>query len=396
MKRNGTETRTKDNLTKTLTAPDPSQLADTERIGKDEMNLVEHPFALLRYGHTKSAVIDIVFEKPHPVTKKMVKSSWHVAGHAELGLPGPLEERLYLALMEITREAGMPQWVPFSRRDVMRRIGLSGNKRDYQSLSDAFTRLESVLIKAERAFWDKAQNQLLPRVSFSVIDNTVFAEEKPGPKIQGTLALSAFRWNDVIYNSMQGGYLRTLNTEFALSLDLPLALRLYRYLDRHRYGKAGPRGSFQIELHRLCETHLGMAPSPYASKLKERLKPAHDELMARGFLARVEYSEMKTRKGNQKVTYTFGDGVPLVEEAALPLPAMSEDEACDVVLTRLKTEDADEYLRIRTDAIELLNEIERAIWERSGETGVAWARVQEHMRIIVEQEYRGDVQELMG
>ena len=74
--------------------------------------------------------------------------------------------------------------------------------------------------------------------------------------------------------SFAAGNIRSLPIEFALSLELPLAARLFRYLDKHRTGETGTlRHSFEIELHRLCEIHLGMKSAKYPSKLKERLLP---------------------------------------------------------------------------------------------------------------------------
>ena len=69
---------------------------------------------------------------------------------------------------------------------------------------------------------------------------------------------------------------KTLDSQcFALSLNSPIALRLYRYLDKKRHGENDrARYSFQIELHRLCELHLGMtrSASPPRSKVAFRTR----------------------------------------------------------------------------------------------------------------------------
>ncbi len=61
-----------------------------------------------------------------------------------------------------------------------------------------------------------------------------------------------------------------------------------------------------------------MTPSPYASKLKERLAGAHHELIERGFLASVNYREMKT-KDAEKVCYSFSPALLLTSMSETPI-----------------------------------------------------------------------------
>jgi hypothetical protein len=70
-------------------------------------------------------------------------------------------------------------------------------------------------------------------------------------------------------------------------LELPVSQALYRLLDaRGNDGKV----LFQIGITKLCVHRLGMTPA-YPSQFRQRLDPAHKELLARGFLARVEYEK---------------------------------------------------------------------------------------------------------
>jgi len=144
------------------------------------------------------------------------------------------------------------------------------------------------------------------------------------------LPLSSFRWNDVIFQSFKTGYLRTFDLGFALSLKGDISLSLYRYLGKKAYdGRSG----FEIELETLYNRHLGLRNTQYASKMKERLKPAHDELVGRGFLESVSYSPMKSKKG-EKVCYAFTRSVPAFapEEEKIesafdaPLPRKRDEE----------------------------------------------------------------------
>ena len=292
------------------------------RTGKDELNLIEHPFASMWDKEAPGAVIHHEWEARHPVTGKTLRASWRVAGDPEMGLPKPSDERVYLVLLELTREANFQnQIIYFTRYDLVKRLGWSNKPQSYQMLNDAFKRLQSVKIQAENAFWEPRAKSFR-NVGFSIIDNYDILNEKPGRKSkkseQSELPLSFFRWNDVMFQSFQAGYMRTLDLGLALSLKGDIALRLYRYLDKKTHDG---RGHFEIELETLCERHLGMRGARYPSKHKERLKGAHDELMARGVLAGVCYEPMKTKKA-EKVCYSFPSKIPA-------LPADEGDKTVD-------------------------------------------------------------------
>jgi len=295
------------------------------RLGKDEMNLVEHPFAFLKRPKPGDEIF-LAWEKKHPRTNKIMAASWRVSGDAKLGLPGPVEERLYLVLMELSREQGWPQSVQFSRGDILRRLGLTITKANYASLRQGFERLVGVRINAENSFWNARSSDFSQNVMFALLDEVRINSEMPGARSgQIPLALSSFKWSDVMHEQHLAGNVRSIHIAFALSLDLPLATRLFRYLDKHRFNGEEQRAKFEIELHRLCEIHLGMAKVKYVSKLKERLAPAHTELRNRGFLAGVEYEPMKSSPGEEKVVYYFAPPGSLVVDRALMQQMAAEE-----------------------------------------------------------------------
>jgi len=296
------------------------------RLGKDEMNLVEHPFAVLKRGATGS-VIHLEWEKKHPRTGKTIKAHWRIEGSGELGLPGPVEERLYLVMMELSREQGFPEQVMFSSGDILRRLGIADAAKNYAMLHDAFLRLTSVTIDAKNSFWLAQADDFAASVMFGLVDEVKTTEEGGGRrKGQVPLALSSFRWSQTMYSSIVAGNIRSLSIDFALSLELPLSARLFRYLDKHRTGdKDQNRNKFEIELFRLCEIHLGMTRARYASKLKERLAPAFQELKQRGFLADVQFEPMKSQESAEKVVFYFTNGL-LNADGEVEMPATVSPE----------------------------------------------------------------------
>jgi hypothetical protein len=300
------------------------------------MNLVEYPFASLWKNTEPGTEILHEWETEHPVTGRTLKAFWRVTGDPKLGLPTPSDEQVYLALMELTEETGLlSPSVHFTRHDLLRRLNWPVDQHYYNLLRDAFTRLGAVFITSQNAFWD-AKARSFKTIGFNLIDNFEILEERRGRKrkdslealAQPSLPVSFFKWNDVLFESFQSGYIRAIDLDFALSLRSSIALRLYRYLDKKSYDG---RREFEVELSVLCERHLGMKPCRYPSKFKERLLPAHDELLARRFLSGVRYEAMSTKKG-EKVCYTFAErcdvGLPTPENSTPAAPFEDwQDEA---------------------------------------------------------------------
>jgi len=300
-------------------------LLGEEHSGRDEMNLAGNPFALLQHDsrNTHQSVIEYEWERKLP-NGKLVKASWRVSGDSELGLPGPSDELLYLVLLELTREAAeddnsglWPQIVPFSRYDLMERLGWGKGAREYRLLRDCFTRLQAVSIRAEHAFWDARTKAPFAAVGFNIIDEYSLSDEPKGRKSKDNraLPLSSFKWSDRLHASFQSGNVRSLALSFILSLETPTARRLFRLLEVFRNSQTPPRNSFSIGLLKLRD-RLGMVNLRYNSKIKERLQLSHDELIARGYLESVEY--LKSKEGDELVVYNFGNVQKMDEDQVQP------------------------------------------------------------------------------
>lgn len=282
-------------------------LLDEDHSGRDEMNLAGNPFALLQAA-SKNGQKQIKREWERRLANgKVVKASWEVIGHTELGLPGPFEELLYLILLQLTREireetGEWHQTVYFSRHNLFSRLGWGGNSRDYASLQSAFFRMRAVSIQAIYSFHDPRTGQPLPTRGFGLIEDFAFAEEKTGPKTKNAeLPLSWFKWSDVLYNSFCAGNVRSLALDFTLSLDGAVSRRLFRLLELLRHSKRPAHDKVKLDLIDL-RSRLGMAEYKYSSKIKEKLQPATDELTTRGYLEDITYTK---EQGIEYVTFKF-------------------------------------------------------------------------------------------
>jgi hypothetical protein len=292
-------------------------VGEITRPGKSEINLIEYPWTALWKRTDKSAVIFHEWDIDHPtIPGKKAKASWRVAGDPELGLPTASDIKVQWALLELTRDTGFPQTVQFTRYDLMKRLGWDTNKKHYEMLYSSLLRLKGVTISARNAFRDP-RTGLYQDVAFSILDNfqiyNVGMDKGHRPRrsskalAEGSdsgLPMDFFKWNDVVYNSIRGGYLATLDLNLAFSFKSDIALILYPLLLMKTYAGPGKhRESFEMELREFYSRHLGLTATPYVSKMEERLRPAHKELIESGFLQSASIVPMKRKPGGMKVSY---------------------------------------------------------------------------------------------
>lgn len=280
-----------------------SEVLSPIRIGRDEMNLAEFPFAVLSKLAPETKTLEF-YDIVTMADGTRVERRWTVTGSDKYGLPTATDEEVYIALLEVTKDWGFrSRTVPITRYDLMRRMGWKTDGRSYRRLEMSLDRLRGVSIKAVNAFWDNKARRYLT-VAFGIIDNYVLVDERHAHSDRpGDARQSCITWNQVIFNSFLAGNIKLLDTDLYFSLRSPIARRLYRYLDKKRYRD---KPMFQITLEKLAYEHLGMSRGYFPSQLKRKLEPAHRELIARGFLARVEYGYTQT--GADKVIYYFGPG----------------------------------------------------------------------------------------
>jgi hypothetical protein len=267
--------------------------ADETRIGKDEMNLIEHPFSLLtdrRDPNQKAIMCQI------PMRGKggeLVAATWEVTGSEKYGLPYAADEDVVLVLLELTKEQGFQsRTIQFSRYELIRRIkgDVLPSGRDYRRIEDALARLNGVSIKTNH-FWDNRAKKYAT-LGFHILEDFALYEEPSGNKAKrGQLPIrhSYITWDKHLFQSFTDGYIKSLDLDRYFALSSSIARRLYRLLDKRFYdGKP----QFEINLRQLAHEHIGLARSyKYESQVKQAMDRAHDELIAAGFVGGVEYRD---------------------------------------------------------------------------------------------------------
>jgi hypothetical protein len=107
--------------------------------------------------------------------------------------------------------------------------------------------------------------------------------------------------SEFFYRSVAvANYIKDLDLGIYYTLALPISKRLFRYLDKNRYKKRRYEETVMRMAYKLPLTYA------YPSQVKQKLAPAHEELLRHGYLTRVTYDV--TREGEDKVIYEFVDG----------------------------------------------------------------------------------------
>ncbi len=291
-----------------------------------EMNLEEYP--AFRLGRrSKRTELRYVRTRPAP-DGQTHEQVWSVRGTEGLGLPGPFEQDLYVALLVLFTEQGLPSdgRIRFTRNRLAQVIGISNSGRGYELIEQGLARLAGATVQTEHAFYrpalmgpDRERTGPTERLSltFHILEEVRVYERAAmatarriaaldGDPLAGRVELarpmevSFARLGSPLVQSYERRYTKGLDTTYYFHLTRPLSRRLFRYLDKVR----NSRGSFEIGLRTLADV-LGLEYR-FQSDIKVGLSEAHEELRATGYLAGSQYLPMAGGPGaGEKACYAF-------------------------------------------------------------------------------------------
>ena len=283
---------------------DPERSPQEARISKEEMNIAEYPITLLSRtvpkGLRKIEYMDWI-----TIGGKQKQVRWVVSGSEDHGLPIGGDQDIYMAVMETWRKQGfMGREIRIeSIYQVLKEIGLSDNKQNYDRFKKALDRLTGIFITTENAFWDKEGKGYMEKRGFHLFDGYRYSEkEDNNGEVTLTSAL-CIRVSEELYQSVANGYIKETDIDFYFSLSSPLPKRIYRYLDKKKYGNV----VFSMEIYKFANKIgilAGGSKKYYPSQLKEILTPAFDELKEKRFLKDYEYQKTSDST-NEKIIFVF-------------------------------------------------------------------------------------------
>lgn len=297
-------------------------LSTERRIGRDELNLTEFPFALVASRPGKEVTYRMEFRDGD--------KEWIVEGSPTYGLPTASDVEVYVVLMELTRQQNFPVQVTFTRHEVLKRLGWDPNGHCYERFVRSLDRLVAVTIRSKNAFYDASERRWERKKAFHILEEYDLTDSRLARPDEPSLFPSWIRWGQELYRNLQAGYIKSLDVDLFLSLESAISQALYRYLDAKRYdGKP----SYRIGLKKLAWEHLGLSRNYYPSQIKRKLDAAHQELIDVGFLANAEYAPMKS--GDEMVVYRFAPRSGKGERSPAPVSIPESPIAAPPVLPAL-------------------------------------------------------------
>ena len=265
--------------------PEYSTLVSAER------NLEEYPLFELkaRQRGSKARLFERVVEGEGGVS---LRQTWKVIPSGEYGMPGPVDQDVYLAVLQLLeKRGGMPEdgELAFSLYELRKVLGWSDDSGGaYREIRDALVRIQLTGVQSTNAFYSAADEQLIAD-SFNVWSVHFAQRKKKGGTPSGTSGARStqdrhvLRFHPIFIRNYEAQYLKGLDADFFWDLKMPLSKRLYRLIDLQRASGLSWRTNLFAVRDQIPLDYR------YPSEIKRALKKAHAELTEKGFLSGVEY-----------------------------------------------------------------------------------------------------------
>ncbi len=256
--------------------------------GRDEMNLAEFPLTLLA---------DRVPKQTKTLCYASRNGTLVVSGSDAYGLPTAADADVIIGLIQLTRlrnNFADPK-VPFTRYELLRVLGWPDESKYYKRLDESLNRWVGVTLHYQNSWWDNRAKRYLS-AKLHILE-TVILDEKPGRRARGAPPGSSFTWNAMFIESCQADNLKRLDLDTYFSFRSAVAKRMYRFLDKRFY----LRPDWTFDLKEFAFEYVGLSRNyeGNAGKIKEKLRPAIEELEAIEFLAPMGREERYTRIGTE-------------------------------------------------------------------------------------------------
>lgn len=280
-----------------------------------EVNLEEAPLFLFKSREREE---DSIESRSTVITEggDRQEQYWRITGSRQFGLPGPLDQDVFVAVMTlVSRRGGMPPdgRISFSLYELLEILGKTHSGTNYEDLRVSLDRLASADIYAENAFYSHEDEEFQShRFRLWGVDFYKTKKRKGRASEHHTL-----RFDDIVVRSYLQSYLKSLDSVYYYSLDKPISRSLYRLIDVKRKDRL----SWTVDLDRLRQLVSMPESYRYPSKIKRHLEPAHRELVDRGFLTEATHEKRgKSNLVHYKISERF------VRERTQVAPEFSDEE----------------------------------------------------------------------
>ena len=189
-----------------------------------ECNMEEFPYFRLSKRDSKT-VNKITFAREVKNDRGgALKQRWIVVADSELGLPGPFDQDVYVAMETIIDEVGIHPdgYVPFTCYRIAQLLGKDHSGRTYQNIRTALMRMVATRITSEKAFYLRGENVHISE-TFHLYDSVRFEERKNVKRSKASFEYNLLfpcRW---YIESRRQNYTKPLNLNLYKNLKSPAA-----------------------------------------------------------------------------------------------------------------------------------------------------------------------------
>lgn len=270
-------------------------LSELLRIGKDEMNLAEFPLTLLSDRATTDETSLKFEDQIYDDRKgKLIARKRVIEGSKEYGLPTATDDAVILALIQLTKlkNGFTAREVDFTRHELIQMLNWPNKGQSYERIALSLHRVAGVTYHFENSWWDNRRKTWTTKI-FGIID-TVELNDSREAGGQGGLFPSRIIWNQIIFDSFQAGYLRSLDFQLAISFKHAISMRIYRFMGKRFHLKP----EWLFELKDFAYEHIGLSRVyEGGTQIARKLQPAIAELERVGFLEPLPEKERFIKKG---------------------------------------------------------------------------------------------------
>lgn len=245
----------------------------------------------------------------------VIEGEWRLIPSSEYHEPLGFDFDVYFAVAELVeRNGGMPEdgVVDFSLYELREIIGLQPGGKTYSQIRRSLELWALLGIRSKRAFWQHGECKHI--TDFFRIWDVTFDDSKKGGG--GDRALHTISFNQRYRRNFLDNYITGISSEVYWGLSSRLARRLYRLIERMRAGD----GCYEIDIFEWKRRIPLIGNYSKPSKIKQKLKKAHDELLSVEFLSQIEFP------ANDRVRYLLSDAF-LSERRMLELSGSEEEFA---------------------------------------------------------------------
>jgi Replication initiator protein A/DnaA N-terminal domain len=274
---------------------------------RSEVNFLRLPFFALSDSDVRKRT-ETEYKDVIQRGDQRLEIQWNVAAHPKYGYPSPFDRKVHRAIEHIISEIKPPIANPIplgSLASLAKLIGLQVSKRGaapgwfYDQIREAILRIKHTAIESRGAFYHKDKGKRILD-SFSLYERAVFVgEELDNGEIADTNYLYLGSW---YLENINSRYVKPLDYTYYRTLQRPISARLYELLGVKFSGSP----FINYRYSKLCQL-LPVTQYKYLSKAKEKIEPAHQELIRTGFLDNVKWEKVKDDPHDWYVNYWAGE-----------------------------------------------------------------------------------------